>query len=73
MTGQELRAAREQLGMTQAALAATLGVSLSHLGNYERGVRRQTGQPCPIPRTVEFAVRWLLCQANREIVDERER
>jgi transcriptional regulator with XRE-family HTH domain len=62
VTGTELRAARERMGMTQVALAAALGISLSQLGNYERGTQRQSGQPCPIPRTVELAVQYLLIQ-----------
>jgi transcriptional regulator with XRE-family HTH domain len=64
MTGQELRAARERLGLTQAALAALLEISLSRLGNYERGIHRQSGKPYTIPRMVEFAVRYLLSQTQ---------
>jgi transcriptional regulator with XRE-family HTH domain len=66
MTGTELRATRERLGMTQAALASALDISVSQLGNFERGTHRQTGRPCPIPRTVELAVRYLLSQANND-------
>jgi transcriptional regulator with XRE-family HTH domain len=62
MNGTEHRAARERMGMTQQSLATTLGISRSQLGNFERGTHRQTGRPCPIPRTVELAVRYLLIQ-----------
>ena len=65
MTRQELRAARDRLGMTQASLAAALGISISQLGNYERGWDRQNDRPSTIPRAIEFAVRYLLlCGAN---------
>jgi transcriptional regulator with XRE-family HTH domain len=60
MTGQELRAARAELGLTQASLAAALGISRSQLINFEHGVHRQSGRPCPIPRAIELAVRYLL-------------
>jgi transcriptional regulator with XRE-family HTH domain len=64
MTGQELREARERMAMTQQSLADALEISRSQLGNYERGIHRQTGAPCPIPRTVELAVKYLLSQPN---------
>lgn len=65
MTAEELRDARRRLGMTQRQLANDLGISLSQFGNYERGRDRQSGRPCPIPRTVEMAVQYLLLiQAN---------
>jgi transcriptional regulator with XRE-family HTH domain len=64
MTGSELRAARERLGMSQSALAALLEISLSRLGNYERGIHRQSGRSYPVPHMVELAVRYLLSQAN---------
>jgi hypothetical protein len=57
--------------MTQVVLASALEISLSQLGNYERGTHRQTGRPCPIPRAVELAVRYLLSQANNESRGER--
>ena len=50
--------------MTQRQLAYELEISLSQLGNYERGTHRQSGRPCLIPRTVELAVRYLLIEAN---------
>ena len=37
MTGNELRAARQQLGMTQVELAETLGVGGSHISKMESG------------------------------------
>jgi transcriptional regulator with XRE-family HTH domain len=48
--------------MSQQALAAALGISLSQLSNYEHGTQRQSGRPCPIPRAIELAVRYLLSQ-----------
>lgn len=55
MTGPELRAFRKQLRLTQAQLAEALGVSVSQLWNWEAGVDRRTGKPCPVPRLVELA------------------
>ena len=40
MTGAELKARRESLGLSQAALARLLPVSLDTLQNWEQGVRR---------------------------------
>jgi transcriptional regulator with XRE-family HTH domain len=56
MTNTELRATRKRLGLTQAQLAAALGISVSQLHNYERGSDRRTGAPCPVPRLVELAI-----------------
>ena len=39
MTGSELRARREALGMTQAELARRLGVPQQHVSRWERGER----------------------------------
>lgn len=64
MTKEELRDARERLGQTQRQLAAALGISLSQLRNYERGVARQSGRPAPIPTAIELAIRYLLIEAN---------
>ena len=55
MTGAELRATRKRLGMSQASLAAELGVSVSQLHNWEWGFYRGTDRPCPVPRAIELA------------------
>lgn len=55
MTASDLRAFRQRLGMTQAELAETFGISLSQFHNYERGSDRRTGVPCPVPRLVQLA------------------
>jgi transcriptional regulator with XRE-family HTH domain len=54
----ELRSIRRRLGVTQAAMARSLGISLGQYGAYENG--RQ-----PIRRVVELAVRYLLHLAAR--------
>jgi len=55
MTHLELRALRKRLGMTQPQFAEKLGVSVSQLFNWEHGVDRRTGAPCPVPKLVELA------------------
>lgn len=42
--GRRIRAFRKLKGFTQAELAKSLGISLSVLGEIERGNRRPTGQ-----------------------------
>lgn len=37
MTGEQIRAARERAGLTQAELGSKVGVSLRTIGNWERG------------------------------------
>jgi transcriptional regulator with XRE-family HTH domain len=49
MTGPQLRAARQSLGLSQAALAEQLDIHPQTLSDYERDVR-------DIPRLVELAV-----------------
>ena len=39
MTGEQLRAIRRRLGLTQAALAARLGITANALARLERGER----------------------------------
>lgn len=39
LTGPDLRAARRHLGMTQAALAAVLGVHVQTISDWERGAK----------------------------------
>lgn len=52
MTGDELRAARRRLGVTQAGLARMLDVSKSIIEKWERGLY-------PVPLAIEFAMRFL--------------
>lgn len=59
MTGEELRALRRGLGMTQAGFAAALGISVSQLHNYETGRERHSDEPLAVPRLVMLAARWL--------------
>ena len=66
MTNTELRAVRKRLGLTQAALAEALGISLSQLHNYERGSDRRTGAPCPVPRLVQLACRALAADESAD-------
>jgi DNA-binding XRE family transcriptional regulator len=64
MTGAELRATRKRLGMSQASLAAELGVSVSQLHNWEWGFYRGTDRPCPVPRAIELACMTLETSSN---------
>ena len=66
MTNTELRDFRQRLGMTQADLAAELGISLSQLHNYERGSDRRTGAACPVPRLVQLACQALSVEQVRQ-------
>lgn len=50
MTAAELRALRDRLGMTQAALAARLGTMQGRVSDWERGTR-------PVPVQVEAHLR----------------
>jgi transcriptional regulator with XRE-family HTH domain len=63
MTGDELRALRLRLGLTQTQLAAALDVSASTIAKYEAG---KTSNRQPIPRVVELAVRALAARHDRE-------
>jgi transcriptional regulator with XRE-family HTH domain len=56
MTGIELRALRERLGLTQQQLADRLGMSRSQIIDYESGTKRGTGRPVVISRVVELAL-----------------
>ena len=59
MTAEELRRLRADLGLTQQEMADALGISLSRLGDYERGRVRGKGRgdrSAVIPRYIELAV-----------------
>ena len=49
---EHIRVARDRLGMTQAAVAEALGISINHYGQLERGKKRATldmlGQLCEL-------------------------
>ena len=53
MTGEQLRQARERLGMTQSQLAEAIGMQTNSLAMIERGLR-------PVVKTTELAVKYLL-------------
>ena len=56
MVGEDLRAARLRLGMTQAELAAWLGVpARQHIGRWERGER---DVPAYIAAHVRTLLKW---------------
>ena len=57
MSGEELKAIRGQLGVTQTQLAMALEIDVSTLSRYERGVLRTL-------KTVEIAVRALAQDPN---------
>lgn len=56
MTRGELKASRQRLRLTQAQLAAELGVRKPIVSLWERGVQ-------PIPRRTDLAVRYLVLMA----------
>lgn len=49
MTGEELKAVREELGWTQSALASSLGTSVRAVKYYEAG---QRSIPGPVSRLI---------------------
>ena len=55
MTPQELKEAYKRLGLTQAKLATELEIS-------ERTIRRYAKGDWPIPKGIEYAIKWLLSQ-----------
>ena len=59
MTKEELRQARERLGLTQAQLAQQLGVTLNAVQKWEMGER-------PIRKVVALAVQLLLERSKRK-------
>ncbi|WP_447979039.1 helix-turn-helix domain-containing protein [Candidatus Nitrospira bockiana] len=54
VTGEELRRRRKELGLTQAQLAADLGVTVTTVARWERGER---GISEPIGRLVDMLVK----------------
>ena len=64
MTGSELKEARHKLGLTQPALAASLGVNLRTLVGWELGNRN--GRPAAVPVAVALAVEALKERARKE-------
>ncbi len=55
MTSDDFKAWRKAMGFTQAKAAEALGVSKPTVENYDKGVRRENGEPVIIPRTVALA------------------
>jgi transcriptional regulator with XRE-family HTH domain len=55
VTGTDMRVLRAKLGLTQARLADALGLSVSQIGQYERGVTGGDRRPVVIPRHIELA------------------
>lgn len=55
MQAADFKAWRKSMGLTQAAAAAVLDLSTSTIEQYDRGARKDTGQPISIPLTVALA------------------
>ena len=55
MTGGQLQKLLDQSGLSQRRAAKELGIS-------ERNMRRYIADELPIPRVVEYALRWLISQ-----------
>ena len=58
MTAEEVKAARESLGLTQAEFASAFRVSLRAIGGWEQGSRN--GRPSIIPPSTALLVRFAL-------------
>ncbi|MBO0737332.1 MAG: helix-turn-helix transcriptional regulator [Alphaproteobacteria bacterium] len=60
MTPQQLIDFRTRMGWTQSELARRLELSPSRISDYEKGQTRSSPpRPAPIPKVVEYALRWL--------------
>ena len=59
MTPDQFREWREHLGLSKAAAARALGLSVSRVLDYETGWKRGTDRAAPVPRVVELACRAL--------------
>ncbi|KAA0971212.1 helix-turn-helix transcriptional regulator [Aureimonas fodinaquatilis] len=59
MTPESFKDWRKQMGLTQATAAQALGVSKPTIENYERGTRRDNGDPVIIPLHIALACRAL--------------
>ena len=55
MSPEAFKAWRRQMGLTQAGAAEALGISVPTVENYERGTRRENGNPVVIPKPVALA------------------
>lgn len=55
MTNEGFKAWRKTMMLSQATAAEWLGVSKPTVENYERGTRRDTGDPVVIPRHIALA------------------
>ena len=58
MTKEELKEARDKLGMTQAELAEALGMQRNSVTRMEMGIQ-------PIVRTTELSIRYLLLTMSK--------
>ncbi|ESX19121.1 helix-turn-helix transcriptional regulator [Mesorhizobium sp. LSJC264A00] len=68
MTPEQFKAWRKDLGLSQEAAAAVLGVSRGSIENYERGSRREDQRPVEIPTNV---VRLAVLIAYRKDINAR--
>jgi transcriptional regulator with XRE-family HTH domain len=57
MTGDELKAWRQKMGLTQQELADRVGVHRATLVDYEKGIRRSDKKKVSVPAAVELACR----------------
>jgi DNA-binding transcriptional regulator YiaG len=62
MTPEELKAAREKLGLTQAEFAKAFQVDVRTVGGFEQGARN--GRPSTIPPPLALLVRFALKHAT---------
>ena len=59
MTGNELKAWRKRLGISQSRAARVLRVGITTINNYENGRVRGTDDPWIIPYPIELATMWI--------------
>ena len=66
MTGDELKAWRRSLGLSQAAAASLLELSRNWYAQLEAGIRQDTHGPAIIPRNVARACGWIAETGDRD-------
>jgi transcriptional regulator with XRE-family HTH domain len=66
MTAADFRRLRLYLDLTQEKMADALGISVSRLGEYERGRARGGGRSAAIPKTIELACEALRARFERQ-------
>jgi len=63
MTGEDLKALRTQLGLTQAELAERIGVARNTINRWEMGIRRI---PEPVARLMQYLAKEVRAERKKK-------